>query len=76
MKLGGEYETDKIISKHFERFALEAGLGRPLVKRRIGELAEAIESQLTAMSMNSPEEEDIAKLIRGRCEKTVLRLKN
>ena len=38
-KIGGEYLLDKIFPRHFEQLVEEAGLAKPLVKRRVSELA-------------------------------------
>jgi hypothetical protein len=42
MKIGGEYSSEKIVARHFEQLAEEAGLGRPLVHRRVPELADTV----------------------------------
>ena len=39
MKIGGEYLLDRILPRHFEKLAEETGLAKPLVKRRVPELA-------------------------------------
>jgi serine/threonine-protein kinase HipA len=74
MKLGGEYDSERIMAKHFDRFAEEAGLGKAMVKRRVKELAQAAASQLAKMPMYDPAAVGLAQLIRERCEKTLLRL--
>ena len=35
MKIGGKYEFDELHPRHWERFAKEAGLGAPQVKRKL-----------------------------------------
>jgi serine/threonine-protein kinase HipA len=42
MKIGGEYLSEKVVPKDFEQLAEEAGLGKPLVKQRVAELADTV----------------------------------
>ena len=42
MKIGGKAVLEDIESRHWERFALEAGLGAPFVRARIGQLGTAV----------------------------------
>lgn len=42
MKIGGEYLAEKVSPRHFEKLAEEADLAKPLVKRRVLELATAV----------------------------------
>ena len=46
MKIGGEYWSEKIAPRNFEKLAEEAGLAKPLVRRRVVEVADGI---LTAL---------------------------
>jgi len=39
MKVGGEYRFERIGPRHFEKLAEEAGLAKPLVRRRVTDLA-------------------------------------
>jgi serine/threonine-protein kinase HipA len=41
MKIGGEYSSDKVSKTNFEQLAEDAGLAKPLVRRRVPELAES-----------------------------------
>ena len=41
MKLGGEYSSEKVMPRNFEQFAEEAGLAKPMVRRRVMEVVEA-----------------------------------
>jgi len=74
MNFGSEYDPEKVIAKHFERFSQDATLGNAMVKRRMKELVEAVLSTLATMPVDNPVAVDIAKLIQGRCEKTLVRL--
>lgn len=42
MKIGGKAVLEEIETRHWERFAADAGLGAPFVRIRIGELCNAI----------------------------------
>ncbi len=69
MKIGGEYSSEKVLPKDFEQLAEEAGLARPLVRRRVPELAEAVISALAKVEIVNPAAEAVGALIRKRCEK-------
>jgi serine/threonine-protein kinase HipA len=71
MKIGGEYESDKIYPRHFERLADEANLGKPMVLRRVIELAKLVMSTLPGVTRDDAASIKVAKLIRGRCERTI-----
>ena len=68
MKIGGEYVADKIRSKHFERFAEEAGLAKPLVRQRVPELAETILTKIPEVMTAHSNMSNIAEFVRRRCE--------
>jgi len=70
MKIGGEYLSEKVTPKDFERLAEEAGLGKPLVKQRVPEMADAVIGALGKMEIANPIAEAVAALIRARCETT------
>lgn len=67
MKIGGEYVSNKVGPKHFEQMTEEAGLSKPMVKKRVLELAEQIQSQLPDISINHPTAQAVAKVIHTRC---------
>ena len=69
MKIGSEYSSEKIIARDFEQLAEEAGLGRPLVRRRVPELADNVIASLGKVEIANPTVEKVAALIRERCEK-------
>ena len=75
MKIGGEYASDRISPAHFERLADEAGLAKPMVKRRVLELAEAVISTLPTVTTDHPVTAAVAKSIRSRIERMLRRLK-
>ena len=70
MKLGGEYSSERISPKHFERLAEEAGLAKPMTKRRVMELAETILSTLPTVTTDHPVTASVAKLLQSRCQRT------
>jgi serine/threonine-protein kinase HipA len=71
MKIGGEYESDKIVSKHFDQMAQEAGLGKPIVKRRVLELAESVLLKEPDLVAEVPSAEPIAALVQDRCRNVI-----
>jgi serine/threonine-protein kinase HipA len=75
MKLGGEYEAARIFPRHFDRFAEEAGLGKPMVKRRIQALAKSITSKLPEITPENPVGIGVANRIRSQCESVVDRIR-
>ena len=73
MKIGGEYLLDRILPRHFEKLAEEAGLAKPLVRRRVPELAATVIEALTTIELSrKPDAEKIANIIRVRCEESRL----
>jgi hypothetical protein len=49
MKIVGEYSSEKVTPKNFELRGEEAGLAKPIVKRRVPELAETILATLPGL---------------------------
>jgi serine/threonine-protein kinase HipA len=68
MKLGGQYSSEKVMPPNFEQFAEEAGLAKPMVRRRVLEVVEKILSALPALERVDNTTEAIARLIVGRCD--------
>ena len=71
MKIGDEYLLDRILPRHFGKLAEEAGLAKPLVKRRVPELAARVIETLTTIELDQADALKIAKIIRDRCEQTI-----
>jgi serine/threonine-protein kinase HipA len=71
MKIGGEYASDKVLPKHFDQLADEAGLAKPMVKRRVLELAEIVLSKTPDLIIEHPTTQAVAALIQSRCAKTL-----
>jgi uncharacterized protein YjaG (DUF416 family) len=53
---------------NFDQFAEEAGLAKPMVRRRVLEVVEKILSALPALERVDNTTEAIARLIRERCD--------
>jgi serine/threonine-protein kinase HipA len=68
MKLGGEYSSEKVMPRNFEQFAEEAGLAKPMVRRRVMEVIEAILSALPALQLVDGTAEAVSRLIGARCD--------
>lgn len=71
MKIGRQYSSDRVMRTDFETLAEEAGLARPMVSRRVPELAETTMAALDKIELAHPVTEAVAALIRKRCQ-TVL----
>lgn len=76
MKIGGEYASNKIRPKHFERLAEEAGLAKPMVKQRVLELAETTLSKISEVMTGHPLMAEVGKFIQGRCERKMQDFRN
>ena len=68
MKIGGEYSSDRVSKTNFEQLAEDAGLAKPLVRRRVPELAEAVLSNLDKTGIEHPVAEALAEQIRKRSD--------
>lgn len=75
MKIGGEYVSDKVLPRHFDQLADEAGLAKPIVKRRVRELAEIALSKIPDMITSHPATKPVATLVQSRCTKTLEKFK-
>jgi len=71
MKIGGEYASDKVLPRHFDQLADEAGLAKPMVKRRVRELAETVLSKTPDVVTENPATQAVAALIQNRCAKVL-----
>jgi serine/threonine-protein kinase HipA len=71
MKLGGEYRSDRVAIRHFEKLADEVGLAKPMVKKRVQELAEKVIATLDELHVSFEPIEAIKILFKGRCEKVL-----
>ncbi len=71
MKIGGEYVLDRISPRHFEKLAEEVRLAKPLVKKRVPELAATVVEALRTAKPDRPHAEKIATIVRERCEHSI-----
>jgi serine/threonine-protein kinase HipA len=71
MKIGGEYVSDQVRPGHFERLADEAGLAKPLVKRRVREVAAAMLEKSPGLTSDLAGAFAVASLIQGRCQRVM-----
>ena len=69
MTLGSEYRSDRLAKRHFEKFAEDAGLAKPIVVRRVTELAQSCRSALINLDMCHQVANDVMSMIDRRCEK-------
>jgi len=76
MKIGGEYSSDRVTKTNFEQLAGDAGLAKPLVRRRVPELAEAILLNLGKTGIENPVAEALAEQIHEHCNAACNHFKN
>jgi len=76
MKIGGEYSSDRLTKTNFEQLAEDAGLAKPLVRRRVPELAEAVLLNLGKTGIEHPITEALTEQIRERCDTVCNHFKN
>jgi serine/threonine-protein kinase HipA len=69
MRIGREYSSAKVTPTDFGQLASDAGLARPLVRRRIPELAAAAIKAQGKIEITDKISEEVAGLIRKRCER-------
>jgi serine/threonine-protein kinase HipA len=68
MRIGDEYSSEKVTLKNFEQLATDAGLGKPLVRARLQEMTGRVMAALSNVPVPNPVSEQVANLIRQRCE--------
>lgn len=76
MNLGGEYRSDLILPLHFEGFAEETGLAKPLVRKRVNELANAVLENLEHIDMAHASAKGVADFIRAHNRRIADQFKN
>jgi serine/threonine-protein kinase HipA len=67
MRIGREYSADKVTPKDFEQLAGDAGLAKPLVRRRVPEVATAAIKALDQINITDKVSDEVAGVIRKRC---------
>jgi serine/threonine-protein kinase HipA len=68
MKIGDEYSSENVTPKDFERLADQALLAKPIVKRRVPELADTLLTVLAKADADHPVAKAVGALIHERCE--------
>ena len=71
MKIGGENRSDRLQPRHFEKLAEEANLAKPIVVRRVPELARSILDSIDDIDISHPLGRDVMALIKERCKKFI-----
>jgi len=66
MKIGGESASDQLLPQHFETLAKETGLAKPMVVKRIPELAKTVVSKLAEIDHTVAR--NVSARIKERCE--------
>jgi len=69
MKIGGEFDAKKVRPQNFEAMAEEAGLAKPIVRRRVLELSQLVISNLPTVAMDHPAATHTSKLIEANCRR-------
>src|SRR6202142_2049337 len=59
MKIGGQYSSERVMPGDFEKLAEGAGLAKPIVRRRVPELAETTIAGLGKMEIAHPTAEAV-----------------
>ncbi len=75
MKIGGESASDRLFPQHFEKLAEEAGLAKPMVVRRVPELAQRVLTRLQDIKIDHEVAYQVIEQIKERCEGFRLRFK-
>lgn len=75
MKLGGEYVSDGLFSRHFEKLAEDAGLARKMVGKRVLELAESVQEKAGGIEINHEIAYEVVSLVKTRCKMFIDRFK-
>jgi serine/threonine-protein kinase HipA len=68
MKIGDEYSSENVTPKDFERLADQALLAKPIVKRRVPELADTLLTALAKADTDHPVAKAVGALIYERCQ--------
>ncbi len=79
MKLGGKYQFNDVLDRHWDQFADEAGLSRAQTRKRVLRMAKTLpmvakQLQATQAFANQPLVDKIVALLEQRCALTVKRL--
>jgi serine/threonine-protein kinase HipA len=73
MKIGNDYRAERVAPADFDKLAEQAGLAKPLVRRRVPELAQALLNTSRKVHINHEVAQKVTELIRKRCETALKR---
>jgi serine/threonine-protein kinase HipA len=68
MKLGGEYESEKVFPYRFDHLAKDIGLPPNHVRRVLFDLIDTIERSISELSPKHPTEREVCAFINARCQ--------
>ncbi len=66
MKIGGKYKPNDVYARHFEKFANEAGLSKPMVLKQVAVIATKILNSLEKIEAEVPNSSELIRFIRVR----------
>lgn len=75
MKIGGEYASDKVTPRHFEKLAEEASLSKPMVRQRVSELAETLLAAIPAVESSHAATAAVAAHVKSRCSNILVKFR-
>lgn len=73
MKIGDEYKSERVASRDFDKLAEQAAFAKPLVRRRVPELAQTVLDAIRKLPTKEEVTQNVAALIRNRCQATIKR---
>lgn len=68
MKIGGEYQSELLLDRHFVKLAEDAGLSATMTVARRKELAETVLAALDNIDIAHPVADTVRELVRKRCQ--------
>lgn len=71
MSIGNEFDSSKIMPRHFERLSIDAGLSKKFAVSRVPEMASSILEVLTEVAEAFPQAANVAELIEKRSRRTL-----
>ena len=69
MKIGSKYKSEEVYPRHFEQFAIEAGLSKPMVLKQVGSMADKILKAIGDVEAEVPNSSELISFIRERVER-------
>ncbi|PCJ49590.1 MAG: hypothetical protein COA74_05390 [Gammaproteobacteria bacterium] len=69
MKIGGKYKPDEVYARHFEKFAVETGLSKPMVLKQVAVIAGKIIGSFDGIEAEMPASSKLIAFIRERVER-------